>query len=398
MIQHVVSDACGTRHAVILAAGESRRTRPLTLRRPKPLIPLLGQPLLTHILDELVGLVERATLVVGYRAGDIQAHFGAEYRGIELRYLRQEQVNGTASALLTVAGHVDEPFFLLYGDNLISQVDLLQICRQRYSLAALRVDDASAFGILDVVDGTVRRIIEKPEHTEPGALANPGMYHFDAAVFPLLQHIRPSPRGEYELTDLIALLAETHAVGYSLCAGHWIPVGTPWDVLVASAFLLERRADQPPVIQPAAAIDASCRLNGSVRIGRARIGAGCRIIGPAVIGDGVELGAGCLIDRSVVESGVTLDSDCVVTHSVLGAGTRVGAGCVIQHSVLDERARLDERVRLPAELFEDLMPTAFTLGLLDRPVLCKRGAVVGMGVAVPADTTIEPGTVLFPEA
>ncbi|MCU0490209.1 MAG: sugar phosphate nucleotidyltransferase, partial [Chloroflexaceae bacterium] len=202
--------ACTTRHAVILAAGESKRTRPLTNDRPKPLIPLLGKPLLAHILDELVGLVETVTLVVGYRAADISAHFGSAYRGMALRYAHQHQTNGTASALLAVEtafGPLDEAFFLLYGDNLISREDLEPLCQQPYSLAGLRVDDARSFGVLELADDHVVRILEKPANPPPHALANPGIYHFGPAAFPALHEIRPSPRGEYEFTDLIELLA-----------------------------------------------------------------------------------------------------------------------------------------------------------------------------------------------
>lgn len=385
---------CPTRHAVILAAGESRRTRPLTLRRPKPLIPLLGKPLLSHILDELVGLVERVTLVVGYRAANIRACFGDAYRGMQLRYVRQQQVNGTAGALQAVAGCVNEPFFLLYGDNLISRDDVINVCRERYCMAALPVNDPRSFGILEIVDGRVRSIIEKPAEAAPGALANPGIYHFDAQVFQILPYIRPSPRGEYELTDLIGLLAQEHPVGYSLCTGHWIPVGTPWDALIASAFLLERGAAQPPLLHPEADIHPGCSISGAVRVGRARLGANCHIIGPAVIGDEVVIGAGCCVERSVLEAGVILGNNCSLTRSILGAGTRVGSDCTVQSSLLDDGASLGDRAHLPARRFDDLAPTAHTVGVLDRNVLCQRGSVLGPEVAIPADTTLEPGTVI----
>lgn len=390
---------CPTRHAVVLAAGESRRTRPLTLHRPKPLIPLLGQPLLAHILDELVGMVERVTLVVGYRAADIQAHFGASYRGMELRYVQQQQVSGTASALMTVADHVDEPFFLLYGDNLISQVDLRGVCRERYSMAALPVDDPRAFGILEIVDDRVQRIIEKSPDAPPGSLANPGIYHFDTGVFPLLQQIRPSPRGEYELTDLIALLAAEHAVHYSRCAGHWVPVGTPWEALIASNFLLERNrnAGKAPEIHADAVCAETCEISGAVRIGRARLGIGCRITGPAVIGDGVVIGENSVVEHTVLEAGVTVGDNCVITHSALGAGVTIGNNCLVQYSLLDTDVHLEANAHLPAGYFPDVKSPAYTLDLLDQAVLCQRGAILGPGVMVSVGTRVAPGSVLFDE-
>ncbi len=396
MANSINQKTCPTRHAVILAAGESRRTRPLTLSRPKPLITLAGQPMLAHIIDELVGIVDHVTLVVGYRAEDIQACFGSLYRDIRLHYVRQQQINGTAGALLAVAEQINEPFFLLYGDNLISRIDLLGVCQERYSMAALRVEDCQSFGILDVLDGSVQRILEKPDHVIPDALGNPGIYHLDAQVFPLLKDIRPSPRGEYELTDLIERLAHRQRVAYHLCVGHWIPVGTSWDVLVASLFLLGQTVDQVVTVHPAASIPADCQLRGAVRIGHARLGSGCHIEGPVMIGNNVVIGADCVIKHAVLENGVTVGDNCVVEQSVLGAGVSMASECVVQHSVLDDQVRLGPQVRLESRHFAEVVPTAHILDGLDPDLLRRRGVVIGPGVILPEGTCPEAGSVLFP--
>lgn len=346
------------RHAVILAAGESKRTRPLTLHRPKPLIPLVDRPLLAHILDELTGLVERVTLVVGYRAEQLEAAMGDEYRGIELRYRPQELVNGTAGALLA-AGPFDEPFLLLYGDNLVAREDLLGVCRGRYGVAGLRVEDARSFGVLQIADGLVRGIVEKPAAPPPDALSNPGIYQFDGAVFPLLQRIAPSPRGELELTDLIGLLAAEHAVLPHVCTGHWIPVGTPWEALNAVQFLLRRRPEGAIWLHEQAQVHPSARLEGAVAVG-----------------------AGCVVGAGAV-----------VADSVLEAGAQVGEGAQLQASWLEAGASVGAGARLAARLFPELQPTAETRGVLDRSMLTTRGVVVARGVAVPAGASVTPGTV-----
>jgi bifunctional UDP-N-acetylglucosamine pyrophosphorylase/glucosamine-1-phosphate N-acetyltransferase len=398
--------ACQTRHAIILAAGESKRTRPLTLQRPKPLIPLLGQPLLAHILDELVGLVQHVTLVVGYRADDIRAHFGTAYRDIQLHYIHQHVANGTAGALLAVADQagragtipLDSPFFLLYGDNLISQKDILNVCAQRYCMAALPVNDPTGFGILDVADGYVRRIIEKPPDAPPGSLANPGIYHFDEHVLPALRQIQPSPRGEYELTDLIAALAEQHTVGYTICNGYWIPVGNPWEVLIAGAFLLEKRAALRPAIHRDADIAPACKIDGYAYVGRATIGSGCHIIGPAYIADNVVLESGCTIDHGVLEEGAHIGAGCVIEHSIIGAQAHVGSGSALQHSLLDDGASVGQGCQLLARTYKDLNSAAFSGGVLGNYTLYRRGSVLGPGVALPADTALVSGSILFPDA
>jgi bifunctional UDP-N-acetylglucosamine pyrophosphorylase/glucosamine-1-phosphate N-acetyltransferase len=350
---------CATRHAVILAAGESKRTRPLTTHRPKPLIPLLERPLLAHILDELVGLVERVTLVVGYRAEQIEAAFGTSYRGITLRYPRQTVVNGTAGAVLA-AGPIDEPFFLLYGDNLVARADVLGVCRGRYGVAGLSVPDARSFGVLQVADGLVRGILEKPASPPPDALANPGIYHFDAAVFPLLAQIAPSPRGELELTDLISAIAEVAPVLPHACVGHWVPVGTPWEALSAAQFLATRRPEGPVYIHPKAHIHPTAR-----------------IVGPSAIGPGASVGPGAVIEASV-----------------LGPGAAVGEGALVQSSWLDDGSQVGAGATLAAHPFPELQPTAEIRGALTHELMITRGAVLSQGATVAPGAIVAPGSVL----
>ncbi len=382
------------RHAVILAAGESTRTRPLTLHRPKPLIPLLGRPLLAHILDELVGLVDTATLVVGYRAAMVEAAFGELYRGISLRYALQQTVNGTAGALLA-AGPINEPFLLLYGDNLVAHEDLIGVCHGRSSVAGLRVADARAFGVLQIEGGHVRAILEKPANPPPEALANPGIYRFEPDVFPLLGQITPSLRGELELTDLIEALAAREPVYPHTCTGFWVPVGNPWEALTAALFLLARQAEGAASIDPSAEVAADALISGAVRIGAGvRIAAGVRISGPTWIGDGCRLGAGAVVEHAALEAGALLGPQARVCDSVLGAGATVMEAAQVQASWLDDGAEVGPGARLLAAAFADRRPAAELRGMLSEAQIITRGAVLGCGARVAGGSTIVPGTVI----
>jgi bifunctional UDP-N-acetylglucosamine pyrophosphorylase/glucosamine-1-phosphate N-acetyltransferase len=385
------------RHAVILVAGASTRTRPLTVQRPKPLIPLLGRPLLAHILDELVGLVDRVTLVVGYRADQIVATFGPVYRGMAIRYAYQTTINGTAGALMA-ATPLDEPFVLLYGDNLVSRADIEGVRQMRYGVAGLRVSDPRSFGILELVDGQVQRIIEKPAYPPPDALANAGIYHFDSEVVPLLHQITPSPRGELELTDLIGLLAARHPVGCHVCTGHWIPVGTPWEALVAARFLLAQQAQHQlqPQIAPGATVDPQAELEGSVVIGEgARIEGQVRIVGPVWIGPRAEIRSGALVIASVIETGATIESEAMVGGSVIGPAAIVGASATISHSWLDEGVQIGPQTVIEAAAFSDPQPTAVVNGLLSHADLVNRGAVVAAGLTIAPASRVAAGSVLM---
>jgi NDP-sugar pyrophosphorylase family protein len=381
------------RHAVILAAGASTRTRPLTDHRPKPLIPLLGRPLLAHILDALHGLIDRATLVVGYRADQIEAEFGASYRGIALRYAVQQQVNGTAGALLAAAP-LNEPFFLLYGDNLIAREDVLGVSRQINTLAGLPVADARAFGVIERDGDLVRRIIEKPQQPPPDPLANPGIFHFSAEAAQLVAQIQPSPRGELELTDLIELLAARGPVSCHVCSGHWIPVGTVWEAIAAARYLLHSTVHEDRITR-GALIAPTADLRGPLIIeAGAQIGPHARIIGPAYIGAAAEVAGGAVLIESVLEPGAVLDAGARLIGSVVSRGARVGAHAVVRNSWLDDAAVLGAGSLINAAEQTSLQPAAATCGRLTVREQRTLGAVLARDVSLPVGTILNPGSVI----
>jgi NDP-sugar pyrophosphorylase family protein len=133
-------------------------------------------------------------------------------------------------------------------------------------------------------------------------------------------------------------------------------------------------------------------------VGRATIGEGCHIIGPAYIADNVVLDAGCTIDRCMLETGARVGEGCIIEHSAIGSQVHIGAGSTLQHSLLDSASRIGAGSQLLASTFDDVKPAAFSGGVLSDYTLYRRGSVLGPGVTIPADTTLEPGSILFPDA
>jgi bifunctional UDP-N-acetylglucosamine pyrophosphorylase/glucosamine-1-phosphate N-acetyltransferase len=215
---------------------------------------------------------------------------------------------------------------------------------------------------------------------------------------PLLHQITPSPRGELELTDLIGLLAARHPVGCHVCTGHWIPVGTPWEALVAARFLLAQQAQHQlqPQIAPGATVDPQAELEGSVVIGEgARIEGQVRIVGPVWIGPRAEIRSGALVIASVIETGATIESEAMVGGSVIGPAAIVGAGATISHSWLDEGVQIGPQTVIEAAAFSDPQPTAVVNGLLSHADLVNRGAVVAAGLTIAPASRVAAGSVLM---
>lgn len=219
--------------AVILVAGKGIRMRPLTLKTPKPLLKVCGIPILQWNLDQLNNLVKDVIVIIGYKGDRIQKYFGATYKNLALRYVRQGNPLGTGHAAKKALPFLEGRFLLMYGDDIHHARDIKRLLKKFPSVLVYKADDPRRFGVLAVRNGLVESLVEKPEHPV-GNLVNTGLYFLDTSVFQ--PRIRKSKRGEYEFTDYIkAWIKEKglHAVTTTL----WIPIAVPKDLKKAETQL-----------------------------------------------------------------------------------------------------------------------------------------------------------------
>ena len=200
--------------AVILAAGQGTRLRPLTDDKPKGMVEVDGKPILTHCFDQLIELgADELYVVVGYKKQNIINYYEDEYRGVPITYTHQREQNGLAHALLTVEEHIADDFMLMLGDNIFQAnlQDVINRQREERADAAFLVeevpwDEASRYGVCDTNKyGEITEVIEKPEDP-PSNLVMTGFYTFTPAIFHACHLVQPSNRGEYEISDAIDLL------------------------------------------------------------------------------------------------------------------------------------------------------------------------------------------------
>jgi len=197
--------------AVVLAAGEGTRMRPLTAEQPKALVTVAGQPLLSHGFDALLSVgVSRFVVVVGYRGRDIVDHYGDSYHGIPVEYIEQADLLGTAHALAQAIPTVETPVVVLNGDN-VCRANLGRVLeghRETDAAATLLVEtvsreEARTTGVVETDgDGRVTKLVEKPDDP-PSTIVNRGFYAFGSEIGPALDRIAASARGEYEITDAV---------------------------------------------------------------------------------------------------------------------------------------------------------------------------------------------------
>jgi bifunctional UDP-N-acetylglucosamine pyrophosphorylase/glucosamine-1-phosphate N-acetyltransferase len=209
--------------AIILAAGLGTRLRPHTLTTPKPLLPVRGQPILDWTLAALPRAVRRVVVVTHYLADQVEAYLRGQTHFTDWVTVHQAQPRGTGDAFRSCRGAVTaDRVLVLNGDDLYAAADLARLAEKPAGLLVHTVDEPRKFGIVFTrPDGTLERLVEKPP-LDGRQLANIGAYLFpwEALDFELPL----SPRGEYEITDAVSLVAARRPV-YAVEATVWLPIG-----------------------------------------------------------------------------------------------------------------------------------------------------------------------------
>ncbi|MFB6301616.1 MAG: UTP--glucose-1-phosphate uridylyltransferase AglF [Haloferacaceae archaeon] len=224
--------------AVVLAAGEGTRLRPLTDDKPKGMVEVAGKPILTYCFEELVDLgADELVVVVGYRKEDIISHYEDEFRGVPITYTHQREQKGLAHALLTAEDHVEDDFMLMLGDNLF-RANLRDVVRRQredradaaFLVEEVPLEEASRYGVCVTNDyGEIVEVVEKPDDP-PSNLVMTGFYTFSPAIFHACKLVQPSNRGEYEISEAIDLLIRSGRTIDAIGLEGWrMDIGYPED-------------------------------------------------------------------------------------------------------------------------------------------------------------------------
>jgi glucose-1-phosphate thymidylyltransferase len=298
--------------ALIPAAGVGTRLRPHTHTVPKALLPVAGKPIMGHIVDDLIQAgIDEICFITGYMGDRIREWAQGRYR-IPMQWIDQRERLGLGHAVLTAAEAIrGEPVLIVLGDTLF-EADLPSVLeRPDNSLGVMPVEDPSRFGVVIVEGGKVVRLVEKP--AEPiSHLAIAGLYLIrdtDLLLSCLQRMVEEErrTRGEYQLTDALAMMMEQGAVFRTFTLEGWYDCGLPETVLETNRHLLERAAAVPGADPPARR-------------------PGCIIVPP------VHLGEGVVMEHSVVGPWVTLDE---------GAQIR---GSVVQNAIIGRSARVEKAI------------------------------------------------------
>jgi UDP-N-acetylglucosamine diphosphorylase/glucosamine-1-phosphate N-acetyltransferase len=391
--------------AVILAAGEGTRLRPLTLTRPKHVFPIAGKPLLEHTLGALKNTgINEVLIVVGYLKEKIIETLGDSKKfGIEISYTEQTEVLGTADATRLAEKFVnDEPFLLINGD-VITKETTYQGLKRKFErekpdaiLTVTQVPDPSKYGIVQIENGKVIKVVEKPVQTSPSDYVNAGLYLLSPIIFEAISQTKRSKRNEYEITDSIQILInqEKSVLAYKI-TNYWFDIGHPWDLLDANKILIQdaepkiegEREERVTIIPPVCIGKNTIIRSGTYIKGPVHIGEDCDI-GPnsyirecTTIGNKCHVGNACEIKNTIILDGTNVAHLSYVGDSIIGENVNLGAGTITANLRLDEKC-----VITPVK--GEKVDTGRR----------KLGVMIGDNVKTGIGTTIMPGVKIGPNS
>ncbi len=320
--------------ALVLAGGAGTRLRPITHTSAKQLVPVANKPVLFYGLEAIrdAGVTD-VGIIVGDTQAEIEAAVGdGSALGITVTYLRQDAPLGLAHCVLIAKDFLGDDDFVMYlGDNFIigGITELVAEFRAATCDAQIlltRVDNPSQFGVAELgADGRVATLVEKPK--EPRSdLALVGVYMFRPVIHEAVRAIKPSPRGELEITDALQwLIDEGRDVRPHLVTGYWKDTGRLEDMLECNRKVLES-------IEPA--------VRGSVD-------EHSQLIGRVVVEEGA------VIERSTVRGPAIIGRDTVIRDTYVGPFTSIYFGCTIERTEIEHSIVLEESTIRGVSRIED---------------------------------------------
>jgi glucose-1-phosphate thymidylyltransferase len=330
--------------ALLLAGGHGTRLRPLTFTGNKHMLPIANKPMLSYGLEHIInaGIGEIGIILGPIREGVIEEYGDGSNFGVEITYIEQPDPRGLAHAIMVSQEFLNkEPFVMYLGDNLLKQgvqpqLQIFNETRCDFVGAVTPVIDPSSYGVVVMEGERIKKVVEKPkEYISDLALI--GVYVFSECIYEALNHLEPSWRGEYEITDAIQWLLENGGkLTVKRVDGWWKDTGKPEDLLTANQLVLE---DMDTHIH--GTIDEGVVLENRVNIGKgAHIKGPTRITGPVIIGEGCEIGP-----ETYIGPYTSIGDDCMIQYtevqnSIIMNGSKIECNRLIVDSIIGRNAQI----------------------------------------------------------
>lgn len=409
--------------AIILSAGEGSRMRPLTLTKPKTMLPVAGKPIIQYNIESLRdnGITD-ILLIVRYKEEIVRNYFGdGSDFGVNISYKTQKDFLGTANAISYGEDFIDDSIIVLNGDIILDDEIIHEIIKKYNYLSPdtlmllTEVEDPSAFGVVEIENGNIKNIVEKPKREEaPSNLVNAGIYIFNKDIFDKIRETEISERGEYEITDSVSLQIEDNkkVIGHKT-SKDWIDVGRPWELIEVNEELIGKlKTEIKGTVEAGAVIHgeifldegsvikAGVYIEGNVYIGKnCDIGPNSYIRGNTYFGDNVHVGNAVEIKNSIIMENTNVSHLSYVGDSVIGSNCNIAAGTNIANLRFDnatiktkiKNQKIDSGRRKLGAIIGDSVKTGINSSF-SPGVKVGHNSTIGSGVLLyedlPSDTRV----------
>lgn len=329
---------------LILSGGHGTRLRPITFSQQKQLLPVANKPILFYAIEDLIEAgMDEIGIIVGPNKEQVMETVNAVDWNADIEFIYQDEPKGLAHTILISKEFLDGPFIMYLGDNILRDGITNHANKNRdydASIMLTEVDNPSQFGVADLnPDGTIKRLVEKPKEP-PSNLALVGIYYFNPIILEACKNIKPSWRGELEITDAIQWLIENgYKVGYTKVEGWWKDTGKPEDILEANRLVLDDikkdvRVETDSSIIGRVIIEEGTEIDNSILKGPSIIGGNCKIK-DSYIGPYTSIGRGCSIEETEVEDSVVME------------GSEISSGGRIIESLIGKEVKIKRKIGLP---------------------------------------------------
>lgn len=355
--------------AVILAAGEGNRLRPLTERRPKPMLPVGNRPVLEHVLEAVADAgIREIVFVVGYERDRIQTHFGdGDEWDVNIEYAVQDTQLGTGHAVLQAEDFVSDPFVVLNGDRVIddslvsSVVDRLR-GDESPVMSVTRVDNARNYGVVELDNDHVHTIYEKPGINETRSeVINAGVYGLEPSIFEAIRETETSQSGELELTNTLDVMAQNGGIAAVRYSDYWLDISYLWDLLSVNAAVVSQMTDRTT---------GGKIPNAAVAADSANVAESATVQSRVALGENVSIGPNAVVSNAVVLPDATIEAGAVINDCIVGENATIGPNSTVIGG--------DARVVVEDEVYRDV----------------RLGGVVGDNALLGGAVVLNPGTVV----
>ncbi len=305
---------------LILSGGHGTRLRPLTYSQQKQLIPVANKPVLFYAIEDLIEAgITKIGIITGPNREQVIETVKSRDWDAEITFIHQGDPKGIAHAIKVAREFLGNDDFVVYlGDNILKEgivdhIDHFMMSDFDASILLCEVPNPQQFGVAELNDdGTIKRLVEKPK-VPPSNLALVGIYFFKPIIHRAIEHLKPSWRGELEITEAIQwLIDHGYRVGWTKVTGWWKDTGKPEDMIDVNRLILD---------------DLETNIKSEIK---------GRIVGRVVIEEGVEID-----ENTTIKGPVMIGKNTKIRNSYIGPYTSIGNGCVIENTEVEDSIIMD---------------------------------------------------------